>query len=88
MSKLYTNTKKTPDFDSIVDELDLDPKIKAKLKKNKKLFEDWGVSIDSIDDKKAYFNDDYMKIPGQSDTAKWMKAAEKITQLKNSRNVF
>lgn len=88
MSKLYTDKKKTPDFDSIVDELDLDPKIKAKLKANKKLFKDWGVSIDSIDEKKAYFNDDYMKIPGQSDTAKWMKAAEKITQLKNSGMSF
>lgn len=88
MSKLYTDKKKTPDFDSIVDELDLDPKIKEKLKKNKKFFEDWGVSIDSIDEKKAYFNDDYMKIPGQSDTAKWMKAAEKITQLKNSGMSF
>jgi hypothetical protein len=35
MSKpLYTNTKKKPDFDSIVNKLDLDPEIKEKLKKN------------------------------------------------------
>jgi len=87
MSTLYNN-KKNPDFDSIVDELDLDPKIKEKLKKNKKLLQEWGISIDSIDEKKAYFNDEYMKIPGQSDTAKWMKAAEKITQLKNSGMSF